>query len=240
MPRDPNEPIPLTQWIEGRMRVHFSGGHIADLSMSLHGAHSLRRQIEDKQGADAIGGLHAHSGWVWARDDEVVMAEWVPTADYGWPDLTMEDRVRLDGLALQSGVLQATTDIWARKRRHKAAYSVHAMSVLHAIAVREPGLTRAQWEEMAELLEGAEGAAVAEDAWRRLVEPAEPPPHDVRDEHIADEQDPEGGPVADTEQDKAGPADDRATDGDNDQSGPEPRAEPADKSANDDQSGRRV
>jgi hypothetical protein len=161
MPRDPDHPITLTRWIDGMFRVHFRSGHIAEMSMSLHAAHSLRKQLDDKQGADAIGGLHAHTGWLWARHEEVVLTEWTPSVDYGWPDTADEERPILDALGMPHGILPALAELWREKHRHKAAYSINAVAALHTIATKEPDVTRDVWDRMAEMLEGEKGARLA-------------------------------------------------------------------------------
>lgn len=161
MPRDPNQPIALTRWIDGILHVHFRSGHITELSMSLHAAHSLRRQLDDKQGDDAIGGLHAHAGWLWARHEEVILTEWTPRVDYGWPDTADEERPNLDALGMPHGILPALAELCAAKHRHKAVYSINAVAALHTIATKEPNITRDVWDRMAEMLEGKKGARLA-------------------------------------------------------------------------------
>lgn len=172
MPRDPDKPVLLTRWIQGEARLHFRGGHIATVPLSLRDAHSLRRQVEDKQGAESTGGLNAHSGWVWIRNNEVLMVEWIPAVDYGWPSNTLEDRARLEALGMRHGVIQALSELWGTKRRHKAAadravttstasYSVNAVAALHSIATSDLEVTRELWDRMAKKLEGVEGARLA-------------------------------------------------------------------------------
>jgi hypothetical protein len=198
MPRNPDRPISLTQWIHGRVRVHFRSGHIADLPMSLRTAHSLRKQLEDKQGADSIGGLHAHSGWLWARHDEVVLTEWEPAVDYGWRDISVEERPRLEALAMPHGVLSALAELWESKHRHRAAYSINAIAALHTIATKEANVTRGVWDRMAEMLEGEKGAQLAKPGVIGKTRPmaqGQQPDEVVEDRHVV--------PSDDTEVDEA-------------------------------------
>jgi hypothetical protein len=154
MPQD--EPIPLTRWIRGRVKVHFRSSHVAELELSLESAHSLRKQIDNKQGAESIHGLAAHEGWVEAKGDEVVMAEWDPCYDYGSPGRSSGDRHRLEALGMRRGVLHALAVLWAAEGHHSAGYSRKAVATHFSLAMRG-SVTRAQWDEAARKLEGDAG-----------------------------------------------------------------------------------
>lgn len=151
------ELIPLTRWIHGRVRMHFRGGHVADVPLTLEAAHSLRKQIENKQGAETIDGLEAHFGWVDWKGEEVVMTEWDPLPDYGWPSDTLEDRQRLTELGMHHGVLQALAQLWAELGHHNATYSGSAVAALHRLATRET-VSREEWNKAAKSVEGKTGA----------------------------------------------------------------------------------
>ncbi|MBD3924278.1 hypothetical protein IEZ26_06565 [Nocardioides cavernae] len=115
---------------------------------------------------------------MWARNDEVVLAEWVPSADYGWKDTSVEDRRLLEKAGLPYGVLRALADLWGGKGHHKAAYSINAVAALMTIATKQPGMTRDLWDRMAIRLEGDEGARLADpEAIRAAVDDkSEPEP----------------------------------------------------------------
>lgn len=125
--RDRHEPVPLEEWILGRVHVHFRGGHVAELRMSLRGAHSVRLQSDDKQGGDRIDGVASHNGWVAVKFDEVVLAEWTPDPDYGWRDTSTTDRRELlQRLKMNRGILGALADLW-EEREGRPAYSIAAI-----------------------------------------------------------------------------------------------------------------
>jgi len=151
-----NQVIPLRRWIHGRLRIHFRNGHIAELEMSLEAAESLRKQIDDKQGAESIYGLHAHDGWVSAKGEEVVMTEWEPAFDYGWPNATADERAAMKALGMRRGVLHALATLWADRGRHDVGYSATAVATLHSLTT-SGSLTRAQWDQLAEMVEGEDG-----------------------------------------------------------------------------------
>lgn len=178
--RNRHAPIPLTRWIHGRVHVHFRSGHVAELRVSLHGAHSVRLQVEEKQGGESIDGLRSHEGWIAMRDEEVVLTEWTPDPDYGWGDTSPEHRDRLRSLGMDHGILCALADLW-EDRSVSPTYSIAAMSTLFSLATSRAAMTRGEWGRVARLVEGADGAKVVASVWDEDSRP-DVPSHLVKDE----------------------------------------------------------
>lgn len=187
-PKKPDVPVPLTRLIRGCVDVHFRSGHVANLKVTLHGAQSLRLQVEEVQGGESIDGLESHAGWIAARSEEVVLTEWTPEPDYGWHDTAPDDRERLLGLGMKHGVLGALADLWA-DRGGKPAYSITAVSALFGLATKAV-VTRKEWDRIAEMVEGDDGAAFLATALGTLTTFAVP------DDLIDDGAEPEAAPAA--------------------------------------------
>lgn len=198
-PLKPDTPVPLTRWIRGSVQVHFRSGHVANLKVSLHGAQSLRLQVDEVQGGESIDGLNSHGGWIAARSEEVILTEWTPDADYGWRDTAPSDRDRMRGLGMKYGVLAALADLWA-DRAGKPAYSINAVSALFGLATKSV-VTREEWDRIAEMLEGDGGAALIATALSTVAA------HAVPDDLVDDSLEPESAP-GDTTPRPEGPGED--------------------------------
>lgn len=177
MPRSSDEVIPLARWIRGRLDVHFRSGHIAHLRTSLEGAQALRLQISGERGADAIDGLESHEGWLALKAEEVVLTEWTPAPDYGWPEAAPEERAGLKAVGMPHGVLHALALLWANDPRRGAgpevAYSVNTIATLYRLAA-DGTVNREEWDRAARRCEGAAGARMLTHLTQALDDTAEP------------------------------------------------------------------
>lgn len=176
MSRSPDELIPLARWIRGRLDVHFRSGHVAHLDMSLESAQALRLQINDQRGADAIDGLESHEGWLALRGEEVVLTEWTPAPDYGWPEAAPEERAGLKAAGMRHGVLHALALMWAkdppRESGREVAYSLDTIATLYRLAA-DGMVNREGWDRAARRCEGEAGTRMLRHLTRALDE-AEP------------------------------------------------------------------
>ncbi|GAA1439364.1 hypothetical protein GCM10009641_46910 [Mycobacterium cookii] len=177
MPRSLDELIPLARWIRGSLDVHFRSGHVAHLDMSLESAQALRLQIQKQRGADAIGGLEAHEGWLALKGEEVVLTEWTPAPDYGWPEAAPEERAGLKAAGMRHGVLHALALLWAddppRKPDREVAYSVNAIATLYRLAA-DGMVNREEWDRAARRCEGEAGARMLAHLTSALDDTTEP------------------------------------------------------------------
>lgn len=87
---------------------------------------------------------------------------------------------------MKHGVLGALADLWA-DRGGKPAYSIAAVSALFGLA-SEDVVTRKEWDRIAEMLEGDDGAAFLATALSSLST------HAVPDDLVDDGADPETAP----------------------------------------------
>lgn len=183
-PRNRDTPIPLTRWIRGRVRVHFRSGHVASLDVSLQGAHSIRLQVDEAQGGEDIDGLESHQGWIAARSEEIVLTEWTPDPEYGWPDTAPENRDRMRDLGMKHGILGALAELWAN-RDGTPAYSINAVSALFGLATKDAVVTRKEWDRIAGMVEGKDGAAFVANALHSTTTPG------IREDLVDDTLDPD-------------------------------------------------
>jgi hypothetical protein len=153
----------------------------------------VRLQADDKQGGESIDGLRSHEGWIAMRDEEVVLTEWTPDPDYGWGDTLPEHRDRLSALGMRCGILCALAELW-KDRSVSPTYSIAAMSALFSLATNREGMTRDEWDRIARLVEGDEGAKVVASVWEKTMATGTDVPSRSVDDAAEPEPEPEPEP----------------------------------------------
>lgn len=194
MAEDQFEPEPLTAWVRGTLRMHFAGGHVADIELCQETADRVRRQVEGREGPDHVEA--AGSRWFQYSSSEVVLLEWSPGPDYGWGAITPTERTALRQAGHPKGTLGSLVRMWDEEA-HVPSFCAVALHYLHLSAKK--GMPLREWERIARTLEG-EGA-------RRVLGDAAAEVPDLSD-GVDDSAVPEDAPLVDQEMngsDREGP-----------------------------------
>lgn len=150
-----DEPVALSGWIRGTLRLVFSRGATVEQPMSLEDARGVRETIDASRVGDA---LPWHStAWLQLTSDEVVYINFSSDREHSWP-ISAEERRKLQAAGHSHGVVSSLLEYWReRGRSDEPSYSPRAILALHQIAV--DGVTMEVWQSAARVVEGAKGAA---------------------------------------------------------------------------------
>lgn len=156
---DPFAPLSLKRWIRGKVRIHFTGGHVAEVEVDQATADRLGRKVAGQEGPDEIGAPGVR--WLQIYAEKVNLLEWTPAADFGWGPPSPEDRDVLADNGHPRGILKSLADLW-EDSDCEPAYCLQAIRQLHFAASTD--VPADVWARLARFLEGESGVRVLKEA----------------------------------------------------------------------------
>lgn len=160
---DHDTPTRLTEWIRGTLTLHFSGATV-DRRMSLAEALDVESMLDQKRSSDRVDWTALN--WMQFDAENVLACEFTADEDLGWR-LSPEERDILASNGHPHGVLHTLRAHWAAKGR-EPRYTALALSTLSRIALQ--GLSRQQFADIADLIEGADGHELIDQILDQLVD----------------------------------------------------------------------